>query len=74
MFEQDNNRRNSVLIEYNGEKHSLSEWAIITGINRSTLSNRYWRGDNGERLFRKTENHKGDKWIIKEGKRKWLNV
>ena len=74
MFEQCQNRRNSVLIEYNGERHSLSEWANITGINRSTLSNRYWRGDNGERLFRKAENHKGDKWIIKEGKRKWLNV
>lgn len=51
MFEQDKNRRNSILIERNGEIHNISEWAVITGINRSTLNNRYWRGDRGERLF-----------------------
>jgi hypothetical protein len=53
MFEQDKNRRNSILIEWNGETHNITEWANITGINRSTLCNRYWRGDRGERLFRK---------------------
>lgn len=53
MFEQDKNRRNSVLIEWNGETHNITEWANITGINRSTLKNRYWRGDRGGRLFRK---------------------
>ena len=53
MFEQDKNRRNSVLIEWDGKTHNVTEWANITGINRSTLNNRYWRGDRGERLFRK---------------------
>lgn len=51
MCEQDNNRRNTIIVTWNGETHSLSEWANITGINRSTLGNRYWRGDRGDRLF-----------------------
>ena len=51
MFEQDKNRRNSVLIEWNGEIHNITEWSKITGSNRSTLNNRYWRGDRGNRLF-----------------------
>lgn len=53
MFEQCNNRRNSILIEWNGTTHSITEWAMILGINRSTLHNRYYRGDRGERLFEK---------------------
>ena len=51
MFEQDKNRRNSIVIEWNGETHNITEWSKITGINRSTLNNRYYRGDRGERLF-----------------------
>lgn len=51
MVEQDNNRRNTLYIEWNGEIHTISEWAKITGLNRSTLNNRYWRGDRGDRLF-----------------------
>ena len=53
MVEQDNNRRNTIFVEWNGERHTLSEWAKITGINKSTLKNRYWRGDRGERLLEK---------------------
>lgn len=48
---QANNRRNSVIVEWRGESHTISEWATIMGINRSTLNNRYWRGDRGDRLF-----------------------
>ena len=51
MAEQCKNRRNSIIIEHNGERHSITEWAKITGINRSTLNNRYCRGDRGEKLF-----------------------
>ena len=40
-------------IEWNGETHSITEWSKITGLKRSTLRNRYWRGDRGERLFEK---------------------
>lgn len=52
MFEQDKNRHNSIIIERNGKAHNITEWSNITGINRSTLANRYWKGDRGERLFR----------------------
>lgn len=48
---QANNRRNSIVIEWRGEAHTISEWADIVGINRSTLKNRYWRGDRGDKLF-----------------------
>lgn len=49
--EQANNRCNTIRIEWNGEIHTISEWAEIVGLNRSTLSNRYGRGDRGDRLF-----------------------
>lgn len=52
MKEQCNNRNNTVYVQYLGETHTITEWAEITGINRSTLNNRYYRGDRGERLFR----------------------
>lgn len=50
---QANNRRNTVWITHEGETHTISEWADIKGINRSTLNNRYWRGDRGEKLFKR---------------------
>ena len=52
MYEQDNNRRNTIKIEWNGETHTISQWAKITGLNRSTLNNRYYRGIRGDELFR----------------------
>lgn len=42
--EQANNRRNTVYLEFDGECHTVSEWANILGINRSTLNNRVHRG------------------------------
>ena len=52
MKEQCNNRSNTLYIEYRGEVHTITEWAEISGINRSTLNNRYCRGERGDRLFR----------------------
>lgn len=49
--EQANNRRNTVYLEYNGEKHTVSEWADILGINRSTLNNRLHRGWTAEKAL-----------------------
>lgn len=51
MKTQDNNRRNTIFIEHDGEVHTISEWADTLGINRSTLNNRYCRGVRGERLL-----------------------
>lgn len=52
MKTQCNNRNNTLFVSYNGETHTLSEWAEITGLNRSTLANRYWRGARGDKLFK----------------------
>lgn len=38
--EQQNNMRSNRFLTYNGETHTISEWAEITGINKSTLSKR----------------------------------
>lgn len=72
MFEQCKNRRNSIIIEHNGERHNITEWAKITGIKRGTLNTRYWRGDRGDDLFRDKDNRKGNTWVKKGGKRKWI--
>ena len=41
--EQSNNRRNTHKLEYNGETHTITEWATIFGLNRDTLYNRFKR-------------------------------
>lgn len=38
--QQCNNRSNNHVIEYNGIKHTLSEWAEITGLRKDTLRRR----------------------------------
>lgn len=40
--EQQNNRRNNVLIEYGGIVDNLRNWAEFFGIKRSNLANRYY--------------------------------
>ena len=40
MREQANNTRRTRFLTYNGETHSVSEWARILGINQSTLNMR----------------------------------
>lgn len=40
MKEQSNNKRNSHYIEYNGEKHTISEWADKYVVNQVKLWNR----------------------------------
>lgn len=39
-IQQSNNTRKNNLLTYNGETHTVSEWARLTGIGRSTISNR----------------------------------
>lgn len=40
---QANNRRTNHLIEYNGEIHTIAEWAKITGISERKIYDRYIR-------------------------------
>ena len=57
--EQANNRRNTLYVEINGETHTISEWSKITSIKRSTINNRYCRGDRGIDLIRKVRRKHG---------------
>lgn len=41
---QARNKRNSRIIEHNGETHTLAEWSRITGISRKTILYRYNHG------------------------------
>lgn len=51
--EQANNRRNTMFIEHNGERHSVGEWADIVGLSRSTISSRVYRGMPPEKVLAK---------------------
>ena len=57
MKTQDNNRRNTLYVEINGKPYTISELSDITGINRSTLNNRYYRGDRGKQLIREARKY-----------------
>lgn len=50
-FEQVNNRRNTIRVEYNGETRSLSQWANVLGIDYEILFHRYSRGWSAERML-----------------------
>ena len=41
----------SLIVEHNGQAHTLIEWSRITGINYKTLRERYLYGHRGARLF-----------------------
>ena len=43
MKTQSNNTRKTNIIEYNGEKHSISEWGEITGFGYHTIANRFYK-------------------------------
>jgi len=49
--EQNENRRNSMMVEYEGETRCLSAWARDKGINFNTLRYRYKKGLRSADLF-----------------------
>ena len=48
---QANNRRNNVVLDYNGQSHTLKEWAGIVGICPATMNSRYCSGWPIERML-----------------------
>lgn len=52
LKEQANNKSNVYRIEINGEVHTITEWAEITGLPRSTIHLRYHSGKRGEDLIK----------------------
>ena len=46
MTVQHKNTRKAIVLEHNGERHTLREWAKVLGIPKSTLQARYKKGVN----------------------------
>jgi hypothetical protein len=51
--EQANNRSTNRYLEYNGERHTISEWGELLGIDSETLSSRLRRGWSIEKTLTK---------------------
>ena len=49
--QQANNRRNTIFLEWNGQRKSVHEWADELGVSASTLKNRYYRGWSVEEIM-----------------------
>ena len=49
--EQNRNKSNSIKIPYDGKKLSMLEWSKITGLNISTIRNRYIRGYSEDQIL-----------------------
>ena len=59
MKEQQNNRRDNIIIEYQNQKHTLPEWSKLLGINYNTLKQRYliYKWNPQDCLSRPIEKH-----------------
>lgn len=51
MGEQAQNKRNNIVLELNGEKHTIAEWSRITGFRAGTLQNRKYAGWSDEKTL-----------------------
>lgn len=56
-FEQDRNKRNSVFIEYNGQKKVITDWAVEYNLHAITIRGRLRRGMTPEEAFTKPTNY-----------------
>lgn len=55
--ENSNNKRKTVYIEYNGERHPISVWADILGVKRYILYGRHKRGWNDDEVIKGVRNN-----------------
>ena len=51
MLEQGNNRSTNVFISYKGEKKTIAEWAVVSGLGIHCLRNRLYSGWPIEKVF-----------------------
>lgn len=64
-LDQNNNRRNNLLVAYKGSSRTLMEWSKLLGISYRALHSRYHKGDRGSKLFRpSSRNSKGESWKV----------
>lgn len=49
--EQCNNRRNNVWLEYNGERHTMAQWARLLNIPVATIKDRKSKGWSDEKVL-----------------------
>jgi hypothetical protein len=49
--QQQNNKRNNIIIEYNGEVHTLAEWSTKLNVRYGSLWNRYKRKWSTKEMF-----------------------
>ena len=61
-IENNQNRRDNVLLEFNGEVHCLTEWSRIMGIGQSVLTNRLKRGWSVEKALTFPVDHRKSRW------------
>lgn len=59
LYQQQNNRSNNIMLEYNGQKDTISNWAKKIGISRWVIAARYYRGITGDELFSKNNLQNG---------------
>ena len=51
MRTQSNNKRNTIYLEFDGKKRSLTEWASLLGADYTTLWSRYSKGLTAEEIL-----------------------
>lgn len=52
-LEQNNNRRKTVKLTFDGQTHTLKEWAEITSISLCAIQHRYYAGKPVEEILRR---------------------
>lgn len=68
MAEQQNNRRDNVFILFNGEKHTISEWAKIVGKNPASIRRRLLCGWTPEEILNKPCEKQKERMLTFNGK------